>query len=268
MGEAESRKKHATQALITGLQKALRCTVVISGYNDPPARGADFALTWGHKHRCCAIARACALPLLVVERPFFGDRNNTYSLTWNWAHRLGIRPPADNSSRPKPELAPWIEKEHGRVVVFDQVPTDIMFQDVAGTQWAQRIADRARIFWRRESYVRPHPQVERTVPLEQDLESAWMGITYTSTSAVACVAAGVPCIAVNPKSMAYDVCSSSMEFRVAPNREEWAHWISYCQWSGAELEDGSALTHLLKAYDDAKEIAKEEINRKEQSGLD
>jgi len=264
IAEQESRKKHATEALLKGIQK-LGIRYELRAYNEAPAGDSDFAVVWGHKHRCCALARSCALPLLVVERPYFGDRNRNYSLTWNWAHRLGTRPEAGKDARPGPELEPWHQGPIGSIVVFDQVPTDVMFQE-APKNWAQRIADQARIHWRKHSYVRPHPQVERTGPLEQALRSAYMGISFTSTAAVQCIASGVPCVAINPKSMAWDVAGHTIAERIKPDREEWAHWLSYCQWSGEELEDGSALTHLLKAHDEAKEIPREEITRR--SGLD
>jgi hypothetical protein len=263
-GKYTSRKTIATDTLLKGL-KALGIDTELRHYDDPPSRDSDFAVVWGHKHRCCAIARACALPLLILEMGCFGNRATNFTLTWNWGNRLGIRPEAGDTLRPQPTLAPWRESNDGRIVVFDQTPTDIQFQEVAGTQWAERIAHEAGKFWGRDTYVRPHPNVRRTVSIDEDLRDCWMGITYTSSSAINCVAAGVPCIAVNPKSMAWDVTGRTMEDRVTPDRSAWAHWLSWCQWTGEELEDGSALTHILKAHDEAKDKV-EEITR--QSDLD
>jgi len=265
VGEGTSRKSIATEALLAGLRR-IGISHELRSLNDAPARTSDFALVWGHKHRVCTIARSCGFPLLVVERPFFGDRAKNYSLTWNWAHRLGIRPPPGDSHRPQPTLDPWTKRDSGSIVVFDQVPTDIMFQDVAGSEWAERVARDAERFWNRDAFVRPHPQVRQTCSLEQDLRSAWMGISYTSTAAVGCVAAGVPCVAVNPKSMAYDVCSAYPQYRLTPDREEWAHWLSWCQWNGSELEDGTALKHVLKAYDAAKEKTHTNFKRSDADG--
>lgn len=264
IAEAESRKKSATEALIRGL-KGLGISVTVRDYDDAPSVGADFAVTWGHKHRCCTIARACVVPMLVVERPYFGNRATNYSLTWNWAHRLGVRPEAGSTHRPQPALSPWTERDTGSIVVFDQVPTDIMFREVAGTKWAERIADAAGRFWHRHAYVRPHPNVRRTDTIQQALQSAWMGIAFTSTAAVDCAIGGVPIVTVDPRNMAWDVASHSDQMRQRHDREEWAHWLSWCQWNGEELEDGTALKHVLTAHDEAKETV-EEIKRT--SGLD
>ena len=258
-----SRMTIATDLVKNGLRK-LGISYTEHHYDDPPDTDADFAVVWGHKHRCCAIARACALPILTIEAGFFEPRLKEYSLQWNWANRRGIRPTPGSTLRRWPTLKPWHDVEDGRIVVFDQTPNDIQFREVAGTEWAERIGHEAGKFWNREVYVRPHPNVKRTVPIQQDLQSTWLGITYTSSSAINSVAAGVPCVAVDPRSMAYDVCGHGMEDRIKPAREEWAHWLSWTQFTGAELEDGTALRHVLQAHEEAKDKV-EEITR--QSGL-
>lgn len=249
---ALSRKALAAGYIGAGLRQ-LDIDYAIHSFDEPPAADSDFVVLWGHKHKANVLARAMGIPQLVMERPAFGNRVTNVSLAWNHPGRLGIRPAPGTAERPKPELAPWRGRQgRGGIVVFDQVPTDIMYARVAGTDWAGRALDAATKFWNKPGLVRPHPQVRPTSPIAYDLATCWLGITYSSTAAVDCVTSGVPAVAVSPLSMAYDVTGHSIDQLVTPDRSEWAHWLSYCQWSLQELEDGTALTHLLRAYDEAK----------------
>jgi hypothetical protein len=257
----QSRKRLHTEAMMLALDK-MGFDILPADINDPPHPKCEFAVVWGNKHPVNAIAPKLGMPVLILERPFFGDRNRNVSLGWNNPGRAAIRPLPMALGRRKPKAAPWVPRDReGYLVVFDQVPTDIMFAGAVGKDWAKRALASASKFWNRWGYVRPHPQMQRSTPLHEDLEKAWLGITYSSTAAVDCVLAGVPCITASPLSMAWDVTGHYIETIVTPEREEWLHWLSYAQWSHEELVSGDALDFMLTALPDAKEDLEKENRR-------
>jgi hypothetical protein len=249
-----SRKRDYTDMALQGLLKLSGIEVEVRDINDAPDTGADFAVIWGSKHPANSICAGLGIPVLVLERPYFGNRAHAVSMGWNFLGRNAIRPAPGAETRPQPPLFPWrAVTSPGQIVVFDQVPTDIMFRDVARKNWAVRMLEAATKFWQRPGFVRPHPQVLRTQPIEKVLPFTWLGVTYNSTSGVDCVSHGVPVIATDPRSMVWDIAGHNIESIVTPDRREWAHWISYCQWYPHELLDGSALEYMLEAFDAAKE---------------
>src|SRR5690606_9282035 len=102
--------------------------------------------------------------------------------------------------------------------------------------------------------LRPHPSalsrrswkhpngVERIDgTLDDALAGASLVVTYNSNSATEAVMAGVPTVMVDHGGMAWPVCAHGVGAEiVTPDRRTWAERLSWCQWSDAELRDGTA----------------------------
>jgi hypothetical protein len=146
-------------------------------------------------------------------------------------------------------------------MVMGQMQRDYAVRAVNIRQWESDAYDAAKKIWGREVLYRPHPNRYRNMgqpnalpPICEALaaDNVWLAVTYNSNSGVDAVASGVPTVACDSASMAYPVASHSIGERKMPDREEWAHWLSYTQFSLAEFENGVALAHMMKAYDEAR----------------
>jgi len=231
-----------------------------------PPKGVDFAVFWGMKTAPVPALREARIPFIVSEMPYFGGRQAAASLGWNHLARHALRPPPGTKPRPQPEIKPWKSDNTGKVMVLGQVPRDYAVRNINMTVWANDTIEAARKTWGREVVFRPHPATTRNMgfgfsvpPLHAALaaQHVWLAVTYNSSAAVECAASGIPTVALDDASMAFEVASHSIGERKMPNREQWAHWLSYCQWSHQEFEDGTALAHIMRGYDAAKADAEQ-----------
>ena len=224
-----------------------------------PPKGVDFAVFWGTKTAPIPVLRERRLPFLVSENRYFGPRQVAASLGWNYLARRAIRSAPGTAPRPQPRLLPWKHDNAGKVMILGQVPRDAAVRDINIRQWESDAFHEARRVWGRETVYRPHPNCLKnsglTVPpIEAALadENVWLAVSYNSCSGVDAVSAGVPTVTMDEGSMAWDVASHSIGERKMPDREAWAHWISYTQWTQEEFSNGAALSHSMRAYDEAR----------------
>lgn len=171
------------------------------------------------------------------------------TLSWNRAGRLGIRPAPGHEPRPQRPLMPWKSDNTGCVMVLGESPRDILQK-----WWESEMDHAAATEWKRMVLYRPHPDIQRIAPIAADLVArrAWLTISQHTYAAVDAVCAGIPGVTTDPASMAWDVTSHSIGERKMPDREQWAHWLSYTQFSPEEIGDGTALRHMMQAYEEAK----------------
>ena len=146
-------------------------------------------------------------------------------------------------------------------MILGQVPRDAAVQGIDIRRWESDAYDEARRLWGREVVYRPHPNRLKNAGLSTPLvtiekalvdENVWLAVSYNSCSGVDAVSAGVPTVAIDEGSMAWDVASHSIAERKIPDREAWAHWISYTQWSQEEFANGVALAHMMLGYEQAR----------------
>lgn len=229
----------------------------------PPA-GTELAVFWGMKTAPVPRLREARLPFIVSEMNYFGPRGKTASIGWNYLGRKAIRPEPGTEPRPQPVLKPWIERNHGKIMVFGQVQRDYAVRNIDVDRWASQVSSEARSLWQREVVFRPHPNKLRNMGGTPFLgteaalvhDNVWLGITHSSTSAVKCVAEGIPCIATSPESVAYDVCGHTVSERIQPDREAWAHMLSYWQWTPTEFCNGKALEWIMRSFEQARDDAR------------
>lgn len=164
---------------------------------------------------------------LLLDRGWWGDHTWDVSLSWmtpDGAHTISDGSPAD---RPKPEMRPWKEAEERSLVLLDYG-----FQ---GTGWAEHA---------RNCSVRLHP-ANCTPPesLHNALDRHDYAVGYGTTALVAAAIAGLPVVCLDHRNPVMPVASQDLPL-VRPSRTQWLNNLSYHQYNGNEIADGTAWAFL------------------------
>lgn len=198
--------------------------------------------------------------VLVMERGYLGDRFKWTSLGWNGLNGRAIfaEVPDDGGERFRTHhghlMKPWRE-DGDYVLLIGQVPGDASLKGRDLRPWYAESARKAAKHFGLPVLFRPHPLAHRrggvfTVPgtkmdhgtLAEALSRAAAVISWNSNTTVESVLAGVPTIAVDRGSMAFDMCSHDIEAPlIMPNREQWSHALAWRQWQMDEIRSGAAL---------------------------
>lgn len=249
----------AATVMLAGLKHhGINARIVNSSYPVP----CDLAIFWGH-HRRQIIRhqrdRGCRY--LVMERAYIADRFRWISLGFDGLNGYAKFPVInDGGVRWNKHfgglLKPW--KYGGDyALLIGQVPGDAAIANVNIDEWYDQIAKGLRLQGKRVIF-RPHPvAIERRMvraphevefdmgTLQESLADASMVVTYSSNAGVDAVLAGVPTVACDRGSMAWDVAAHDLSERlVRPSREAWAHAMAYKQWLPEEIANGTAWEHL------------------------
>jgi hypothetical protein len=218
----------------------------------------DLLVLWGtrNRHGISAQKRAGG-QVCVLERGYVGDRFAWTSVSFGGSlnGRAEFRGPFHDGSRWERHhaylLKPWRDRRDGYALLIGQVPGD---QSIAGVDidgWYRRTATELKgAGW--DVRFRPHPvATERgyssVVPgvstiggdLASALDGAGMVCTFNSNTAVESVLAGVPTIAVDRGSMAWDVTGREVGREPPmPERTEWCYALAWKQWRMEEMLSG------------------------------
>jgi len=227
----------------------------------------DLAVFWGHRRRdIIERQQRRGARYLVAERGYLGDR-----FEWSSFGYDGLNGEADfclgadlSASRWKRHwadtLQPW--KTGGKYsLLIGQVSGDASTAGIDLKAWYETTAAKAKRIWPRLPVVfrrHPHPAAAQdTVPglrnlngsLEEALQHAAVAITLSSNAGVLSVLAGVPTVAMDRRSMAWDVAAHDVDVLHRPDRAVWAHRLAWCQWTLEELASGAAWDHLKRGMD-------------------
>ena len=155
------------------------------------------------------------------------------------------------------KLQPW-QREGELIVLLGQVRTDQSVKGIDLIGKYREWAHLARIRFRQEVVLRPHPlDPSLVVPgvrtleatLSETLAQAKFVVTFNSNSAVDAILAGVPAVVFDRGSMAYAVAGHNLYARPPMLwRQRWAERLAYTQWTKAEIENGDAWEHLKQRY--------------------
>lgn len=244
-------------------QAALADGLKVHGIN-PILTLGNFAKT---KHVACwgwrlgKVLRDAGKEVLVMERGYFGDRFEWSSLAWNGLNGRGEFAEApDDSSRFKNNftMQPW-KKGGDYVLIMGQVPGDASLQGRNMMPWYENAAREAAEKYGLPVKFRPHPlaakkghnqllknATQSTGELDEALSGAAVVVTFNSNSGVDSVLAGVPTVAVDQGSMAWDVAGHKIGDCVTPCRDAWASRLAWCQWRLDEISSGAALKGLIE----------------------
>lgn len=260
----ENRPFKALDALVEGIPGVVKrpatewepCDVAVIFGTYKPADPST-----GPKGEVIARTRQYGGRVLICERGYV-RRDKYLALGWD-----GINGRADFCNADVPDdrwkaleikLRYW-KRRRGPVLLCGQVPWDASVQHHDHIAWCRKTAETLR---HRGLYVmfRPHPvalnkggafgiacTVSRKKFLKNDLDRTSAVVTFNSNSAVDAVIKGIPTIAMDEGSMAWDVTGHSLADLIAPpmpDRREWAARIAYAQWTLEELADGTAWRHI------------------------
>lgn len=172
----------------------------------------------------------------------------------------------------------WKNNPQGHVVVALQLPGDASLRGQDINEWALDAVHRIRALCDRRIVIRCHPLVSdrgfsdhnelagkllmagidklkfsdgAKVPWSEDIKGAYCTVTYSSGMAIDSVLAGIPTIACDEGNFAWGISSNIIEqiteLRRASNDEikQWLRFLSGCQYSLEEMQDGTAWSRIL-----------------------
>lgn len=233
------------------------------------AAGADIAVIWSWRQMGVIVdASARGAHVLVMERGFLQPREQWCSLALDGFNGRGQFAPAkDGGVRWRRHFAgrmePWRADGHYELVI-GQLPGDsaLMGCDIDG--WVRKTCTHLLKQGQKVIY-RPHPLAKgmrrsvrdlpagvtvHTGPLFEAFAHARRCITYNSTTAVEAVLAGLPTVADDRGSIAWDVTGHELDDPPrTPERAYWCHDMAWRQWKLEELADGSAWEHVKQCLD-------------------
>jgi len=236
----------------------------------PPPPAADAYLCWGWRKGKALRART-GKPVLVMERGYIGDRFRWVSLGWNGLNGRAFfaKSGCDGTrlARHFPAVldTDWKSCRSGPAVIMGQVAGDAALEFCDWPRWqieALRSIERLGLSPR----FRPHPvsiarghklHFSARLPridgaLNEVLAKAALVVTWNSNSGVDAALAGVPVIACDIGSMAWDVAAKSLaadpfDLPSPAARLRWAQELAWCQWLPEEIASGAAWEHIGKA---------------------
>jgi hypothetical protein len=222
-------------------------------------------------------------PFICIETPLIGRGPVSDILEDDW-YRIGVNgfladtgnfnnvdKPSDRwemiSKQLKVNLKPW-KKEGEYIVVALQLPGDASLRGTPIDKWAADVVAELRKHTNMHIVVRT-PQLPREydayqikritdvggVSIQQGtkdnliptLDRAYATVTFSSGFGIDSVINGVPTIAMDPGSFAYELGNNKIENinnLKYPDRQQWLNNLAYAQWSGEEIKEGLPWKHL------------------------
>jgi hypothetical protein len=213
----------------------------------------DLMVMWGvRRNDLIARQKKAGGQICILERGYIGDRFSWTSVSFGGGlnGRGEFRGP-DDPSRFEENFAylmkPW-RLMPGYALIMGQVIGDQSIRGVDIDSWyaatVQALTTRGL-----DVRFRPHPRASRqrigAVPclgvqgtLAEALAGAAFTVTYNSNSGVDSALAGVPTIAMDRGSMAWDVSGHALDEIIMPDRAAWACKLAWSQWTKDEFASG------------------------------
>ena len=222
-------------------------------------------------------------PFICIETPLIGRGPVSDILEDDW-YRIGVNGfladtgnfnnvdrPSDRwemiSKQLKVNFKAW-KKEGEYIVVALQLPGDASLRGTPIDKWAADVVAELRKHTNMHIVVRT-PQLPREydayqikritdvggVSIQQGtkdnliptLDRAYATVTFSSGFGIDSVINGVPTIAMDPGSFAYELGNNKIENinnLKYPDRQQWLNNLAYAQWSGEEIKEGLPWKHL------------------------
>lgn len=219
-------------------------------------------VVWGWKNYNAKVYRRRGKDVLVLELGYIGNRREYISVGLNGLNNYATFPeyPEDGGRRFRAHggiLKPWKYKGE-YILILGQVKGDASLKGLDITSWYQRMAAEAERVHKLPVFFRPHPESFRRrgyteIPglrnlggsLDEAISGAKFTISYNSNSSLDSIMQGVPSVAGDKGTMAWDLCSKSVEDLKFLKREPVVHRIAWCQWSFEEIKSGEPLVKIL-----------------------
>jgi hypothetical protein len=179
---------------------------------------------------------------LLVDRCSFGDTETFVSLVWNGHGRRGDHKIPENVNGDRwgkygTPMRPW-QKNGKRRVLCGQTES---YGPVSLEEWYRRTVPFA-------THFRTHPAGHNptSLPPAFDFRGAGLAITLNSSVGVQAVLDGIPTVAMDEGSMAWEMSSHDCnEPQVTHARTPWVHRLAWTQWTDDEIREGIPWHHTL-----------------------
>lgn len=153
------------------------------------------------------------------------------------------------------ELKPW-RTNGDHILICGQRDGGWSMKGVDMNQWAIDSVQQIRQHTNRPILIRPHPKnpinqnlfkgvanvtFSRNTTLQQDLQNAWAGVFFNSSSCVASILAGVPVFAADSDCVAWQVANTNLTQIEKPlllEREQWLWDLSAAHWTDDDSRAG------------------------------
>jgi hypothetical protein len=176
---------------------------------------------------------------VLIDRCHYGDTDNWVALARNGrGYRARWPTRADPSRWEKygQPLLPW--RTGSRVVLCGQIGAYSPDWD-SEESWFKAMQKHC-------THFRPHPCGfnPTDLPTTQDWNDIKCAVVLNSSIATQTVMCGIPTVTMDKGSMAWPITGHTLDDIRTPEREQWMHWLAWCQWSHDEIKEGIPWDYL------------------------
>lgn len=168
---------------------------------------------------------------ILVDRCHYGDTDKWVALARNGRGYRAQWPQRNDPSRWEQHnqpILPW--RTGSRVVLCGQV-------GAYSPDW-----DDERNWYKsvKATHFRPHPSGDNPtgLPISKDWNNTKCAVVLNSSIAIQTVICGIPTVTMDKGSMAWPITGHTLNDIRTPERDEWCHWLAWCQWSHDEINEG------------------------------
>lgn len=205
----------------------------------------NLLVLWGIRNQdAIKLQKGRSDEVCILERGYIGDRFVWSSVSFGGGlnGRGRFHGPLEDPRRWQKHFShlmkDWEGKPNGYALIMGQVPGDTAVANVDLNAF-YKLAANAMAKQGMETRFREHPRFHnKPRPIADDLAGAQCVVTWNSNSGVESVLNGIPVIAMDIGSMAWEVAGHEFAPPPKPDRTEWAHAIAWKQWTKDEMASG------------------------------
>lgn len=206
-------------------------------------------------------------PLIVIDSGLFKCKRNVGVIEQNYyhiclngiknlSHKYSLNSDKYRFDQLGLEIYPYKNSETNQnVLVLGQLRFGLATQHIDINLWYDWVAN--ELFKRgKRVFFSPHPNeldarmtcgkydikhLSPKEPMSKRLKDIDSVITFSTNGCVEAILSGVPTIAMSEISVAYNICSNSLDELDAikrPDREQWLYDLAYENWSVSEMKNG------------------------------
>lgn len=202
----------------------------------------------------------------IIERGYLGDRFKWSSVSFGGklngrAEFRGVQKDSARFNRNFLHLMDEWQRRKGYALLIGQVPGDMSIAGVNMHRWYVDIAAELKTAEYEVRY-RHHPVATdrgfqgREIPgapaiggtLKEAFSGAALVVTFNSNTAVESVLAGIPTVATDRGSMAWDVSGHAPGDVLTPQRMAWASELAWKQWTLEEMSSGECWARVGEVH--------------------
>ena len=198
--------------------------------------------------------------LVWLDLGYFDDtRFECYTVSVNGVHGHAMKVPVDDTKRPHPILQPW-KHDGDKIQIVStgfnkRLARKGIIESMYPTGWLEETKVAAEEAFGMPAHIRYHPKElppnqPTPPPFEQTFKETFCSVTYSSTTAIQTVCAGVPTVVQHPRSPAYNLCTQELEATRPKGREAWIHELSHRNFDMSDpREYAAAAEYIMRAYE-------------------